>query len=601
MKQTIHIFLSLLFIGNATLGLAQVKIGGAPGAPHPTAVLELESSNQGLLLPRLNTINILTMPTDPQSKGLMVYNTDSNSVYLFDGNSWRPIQYGSPVAQWLLGGNNGTNPATQFVGTLDSTALNIRTFNRPHISFMPNRLTGLYTNSPSGLLTIESLNRPDGDDDVVINNYIASPGSNYGPSFTIFTRQGTPAAPQNVGSNTYLGGFFQSARIGDLDLIMSGMAAYYKPIPGNMTTSDLRFYTGGIPRMIISPMGRVGIGTGNPGGGLDVTSITTDTTGDDITSIVYNNTFEPSFIAYRNRGDFFNPQPIQVGDRLGELRFDGNLGGSKTALARVSSQYLGGTAAAPRSRLALSVNGPTGNQLVLDSTGFVGLGTELPISALDIVAFNKSDASDDINIRTYNNAAGPALLLYRARTNGSVPANLQNSDFLGILNFSGEVGGSNVGLSSITAFYTGNGTTALSNLSFRTSGNQGMLLNDKGWLTIGNSDQSAGATADIQGSLRYKLTSPFATSYTLTNTDLVVLVNATLGPNTINLPSGADFDGHFIVIKNGKNSSISLSPSGGSVLLCNGGGTGCSSLASQRVIGLVGQYTGTAINWIQVF
>jgi hypothetical protein len=359
---------TLLFFISAIIVKAQVKISSLPGTPHPAAMLELEATNKGLLLPRLTNAQLSSVPADALSKGLMVYNTDSSRVFVFNGTSWQAQSTGGPAA-WQVDGNTGIN-SFQFLGNIDSVPLYFRTHNKL--------------------------------------------------------------------------------------------------------------------RMSVGATGNVGIGTGNA------------------------------------------------------------------------------------------------------------------ISALDIFNYGGSDEKDDFNILSYNNTGGPALLLYRARLNGQVPANLQNGDFLGILNFSGEVGSTTTGLSSIIANYTGNGTTALSNLSFRTSGSQGMFLNDKGWLTIGNSSQSAGATADIQGSLRYKATSPFATIYTLTNTDLVVLVNDTFGPNTINLPSGPDFDGHFIIIKNGKNTSVSLA-AGSSVLFCNGGGAGCSSLGAQRVIGLVGQYTGSTINWIQVF
>jgi hypothetical protein len=580
---------------------AQVKVGGVPGSPHPAALLELESNNKGLLLPRLTMPEMLAVGTDNLAKGLLVYNTDSSRPYIFNGTAWRPIMYSSPVESWQLTGNSGTDAANQFIGTTDSVALNIRTFNRPHITFTPNRLTGLYTSNPTGLLTLESQNRSGDEDDVLIDNYITGAGSGSNPGFIISTRQGTPAAPQNISGNIYLGGFYQAGRVADNDYVLSGMDAYYRGNVNNVFSSDLRFYTAAVNRMYISATGKVGIGTLNPVGGLDVVGTANDSFGDDINNITYSATNEPSFVAYRNRGTSVTPQPVQPGDRLGEFRFDGNIGNAKLPMAKMQGHYLGGTAGPTlRSRLTFAVNGQTTGQMALDSTGYLGLGTETPISGIDIVAFNKPDAADDINIRTYNNAAGPALLLYRARTAGLTAANLQNGDFLGILNFGGEVNGNNTSLSSIIANYTGNGTNALSSLSFRTSGNQGLFLNEKGWLTIGNSSQSAGATADIQGSLRYRLSAPVAATYTLTNTDLVVLVNDTFGPNTINLPSGADFDGHFIVIKNGKSTPIALS-AGSSVLLCNGGGSGCSSLGALRVIGLVGQYTGSTINWIQVF
>jgi hypothetical protein len=68
-------------------GTAQVKIG-SPGSPDPKAVLELDDTARGFLLPRLTQTQMNNITSPPN--GLMIYNTTSNSTY----------QYYQPAAQW---------------------------------------------------------------------------------------------------------------------------------------------------------------------------------------------------------------------------------------------------------------------------------------------------------------------------------------------------------------------------------------------------------------------------------------------------------------------------------------------------------------------
>lgn len=82
-KQLLCLLLILPFAG-----LAQVKIGGAPGAANPKAVLELEDTARGFLLPRLTQAQMSAITTPPD--GLLVYNTTAKNTY----------QYKAAPAQW---------------------------------------------------------------------------------------------------------------------------------------------------------------------------------------------------------------------------------------------------------------------------------------------------------------------------------------------------------------------------------------------------------------------------------------------------------------------------------------------------------------------
>ncbi len=62
---------------------AQTKIGGTAGPGDASAVLELQSANQGLLLPRLTTTqrNAISTP----ATGLTIYNTTDNCIQVYKG------------------------------------------------------------------------------------------------------------------------------------------------------------------------------------------------------------------------------------------------------------------------------------------------------------------------------------------------------------------------------------------------------------------------------------------------------------------------------------------------------------------------------------
>jgi len=66
---------------------AQVGIGTT--SPDPASLLDISSTNQGVLLPRMTTAQMQAI-TDPV-KGLTVFNNESNSYYFYNGGSWEEL------------------------------------------------------------------------------------------------------------------------------------------------------------------------------------------------------------------------------------------------------------------------------------------------------------------------------------------------------------------------------------------------------------------------------------------------------------------------------------------------------------------------------
>lgn len=101
----------LCAIANLIIGQG-VGINQTNASPHPSAVLDLQSSNQGFLPPRMTTEqrNSITAP----ATGLMIYNTDTKCINYYQGSLWlelcgtnKFLNCGDPVT-FLYNGVNVT-------------------------------------------------------------------------------------------------------------------------------------------------------------------------------------------------------------------------------------------------------------------------------------------------------------------------------------------------------------------------------------------------------------------------------------------------------------------------------------------------------------
>ncbi|KAA5825672.1 hypothetical protein FPF71_07110 [Algibacter amylolyticus] len=80
--------LTLIFIAFPLLMISQVKVGDNPSLINSNSILELESNSKVLVITRLNEseINALT-----PLEGALVYNTDAQCVFAFDGLIWKNL------------------------------------------------------------------------------------------------------------------------------------------------------------------------------------------------------------------------------------------------------------------------------------------------------------------------------------------------------------------------------------------------------------------------------------------------------------------------------------------------------------------------------
>jgi len=82
---------------------AQVAINTDGAAPNGSAMLDVKSTNKGILIPRVAGTGLITTPV----AGLIIFNTNDDGFYYYDGGGWKKIATGTVTAsQWTTSGNN---------------------------------------------------------------------------------------------------------------------------------------------------------------------------------------------------------------------------------------------------------------------------------------------------------------------------------------------------------------------------------------------------------------------------------------------------------------------------------------------------------------
>jgi hypothetical protein len=95
MKKNIILSFAMLIILGAN---AQLKVGDNPTTINASAILEIESTNQGLLFPRMTTAQRDASIKSPTA-GLIIYNTSTNALEVtISGSLWLNILTGATTA-----------------------------------------------------------------------------------------------------------------------------------------------------------------------------------------------------------------------------------------------------------------------------------------------------------------------------------------------------------------------------------------------------------------------------------------------------------------------------------------------------------------------
>lgn len=132
-----------------------VGINATGATPDASAMLDIASTNTGLLIPRVAlTATNAAGPITTPATSLLVYNTATagtapNNVvpgyYFWNGTAWIQLLTPSNASNvaWSLTGNAGTNAATNFIGTTDDRAMVYKSNNQSFLEMGSRSTLGL--------------------------------------------------------------------------------------------------------------------------------------------------------------------------------------------------------------------------------------------------------------------------------------------------------------------------------------------------------------------------------------------------------------------------------------------------------------------------
>lgn len=224
---------------NNTLGLTPITVGIGTASPteqfHTTGSVRFQGLTQSD-----TTARIVTQDTN-------------GKLY------WRSAGSLSGAGSWLLTGNSGTNPASNFLGTIDNQRLVFRTNNTERATILANGYVGIGLTSPIKPLQVDNKGTED-------NNVFLSGSS---PSIYFSQTATFPPAPYTIpigriGLATRIGAFVQTSEPGDLVMFTA------TPGAGLLFGVGVNSGNNGIERMRISDTGFVGINTIAPTSRLHV-------------------------------------------------------------------------------------------------------------------------------------------------------------------------------------------------------------------------------------------------------------------------------------------------------------------------------------------
>lgn len=94
----------------------QAQIGLGITTPHPNAYFQVNSTNKGILLPRMTAIQRLAIAPNATANGLLVFDTDSSAFMFWTGTNWRKMSSSLESELWKKTGNDIYNGNSGRVG-----------------------------------------------------------------------------------------------------------------------------------------------------------------------------------------------------------------------------------------------------------------------------------------------------------------------------------------------------------------------------------------------------------------------------------------------------------------------------------------------------
>ncbi|HEY1164969.1 MAG TPA: hypothetical protein VGE90_07365 [Chitinophaga sp.] len=320
MKSTFYTLLTVVpILLSLSAAAQQLKLGNNPGTINKSAVLELESSKQGLLLTRITDTTVAPLTTAPD--GMLLFFKGDNSLRIRSGNAWKKaltsidstdianfsqkvrglLSAGSGLtfnsatgvismaatgtgSAWALGGNGVT--ATQNLGTTTNYDLPFITNNTERMRISTSGNVGIGSSSFNNTNPEKLLIDAGSSSSNTAVNVKGSVNSVF--QFNIQNNHGGQSASTNIvatanngnGSSNYINMGINSGGYSQATILGSTNAAYLYGTGPDLVigtasnTRNLIFCNGGTAysnaAMRIDASGDVGIANSSPQAKLDV-------------------------------------------------------------------------------------------------------------------------------------------------------------------------------------------------------------------------------------------------------------------------------------------------------------------------------------------
>ncbi|KYG65694.1 hypothetical protein AZI86_01055 [Bdellovibrio bacteriovorus] len=255
------------------------QVGIGTSTPSPSAILDLVSFNKGLLVPRMNQAqrDVIVSP----AAGLIVYNTTTNAMNIFNGTSWGPLAASGSLGNdsvatvHIQDGAVTSNKLATVSGLTAGTYGNATTI--PSITVdNKGRVTAVTTNTVAALPAASAAS----------GKFLKSDGTSWSGQDIRFSdiKNSSGASAFNIGACganqtvawSSLTDSFSCQLIGNLDAdkITTGTLDAAR-LPSSVTSALWTQASGNVYRNT----GNVGIGTTNPASPLTVVGVIESTSG----------------------------------------------------------------------------------------------------------------------------------------------------------------------------------------------------------------------------------------------------------------------------------------------------------------------------------
>ncbi len=419
--------LAIILIVSATAnGQTGVSINASGSAPDANSILDVTSTSKGVLLPRVTTAERTAIsPTSASDFGMLVYDTDTDNYWYWDGTAWQEIPNVSESGNTLDEAYDEGGAGSGRVITGDAGAVDIQGVG----GLLVNGNVGVGTTSQAQKLIVSSTTT--GDANILIEADTDNNDENAHPQLRF---------SQDGGAVTGFLGY-------ESDVVDNNVI--YLSNQWTDPTGDVRIRTQDLDRVTVEGTGNVGIGLTNPAYNLDVVG-NTHTSGDFYGDIhvddtrnvnspptTYNNEVafdykDRSIIGVPGSGTYSGlmtiaPWSVNSGDASHQINF--NEGGLYWRQGQPDAASWGtwykiittadGLPTGSGTTNYLARWTPNGNTLGIGTTydngTNVGLGTTAPVTKLDVrgqatlgTAFVPTTSTDDniLNIVSGSNATG---------------------------------------------------------------------------------------------------------------------------------------------------------------------------------------------------